>query len=329
MNVLHRLDSGQSARHIAKKLKICRTTVDRIRKKDRTGMLKSKGGRPSKLTAADKRRVRRTIMTGKADTATQLSAQLKAESNIELSPKTVGRTLKEGGLRAVTKKKKPRLSSRQKRLRMEFAQRHKEWTLEDWKRVIWSDETKIHRMGSGGRNWVWKRPGGEVKEQHIKKTVKHGGGNLMMWGCMTAQGVGYACRIDGTMNAELYTSILEDELQETVEYYGIQRDDYVFQQDNDPKHTSRLATQWLSDSGIEVLKWLPQSPDLNPIENLWHHLNRQLAEYEEEPKSVHELWERIESEWNKISPKVCMNLIESMPSRVQAVLKAKGGYTKY
>jgi DDE superfamily endonuclease len=78
-----------------------------------------------------------------------------------------------------------------------------------------------------------------------------------------------------------------------------------------------------------VLLWPAQSPDLNPIEHLWNHLKRRLAEYEVVPNGILELWERVEKEWNNIGAEVCHNLIESMPRRVAAVLKAKGGYTKY
>ena len=77
------------------------------------------------------------------------------------------------------------------------------------------------------------------------------------------------------------------------------------------------------------MKWPAQSPDLNPIEHLWHHINTRLRAYETPPNGVHELWERVEAEWEKIEPRVCQNLIESMPRRVAAVIKAKGGYTKY
>jgi len=90
--------------------------------------------------------------------------------------------------------------------------------MEDWKRVLWSDETKINRLGSDGRQWVWKKPGSAITDQHVKPTIKYGGGSLMVWGCMTTQGVGYSCRIDGRMDAELYTSILDDELLQTLEY---------------------------------------------------------------------------------------------------------------
>lgn len=75
--------------------------------------------------------------------------------------------------------------------------------------------------------------------------------------------------------------------------------------------------------------WPAQSLDLNPIEHLWSHLKRKLVEYEEPPKGIHELWERVQVEWDQIGAGVCQNLIESMPRRVEQVIKAKGGYTKY
>jgi hypothetical protein len=248
---------------------------------------------------------------------------------MELSTETVRRTLREAGMKAALKKKKPRLLARHKRQRVDFALRYKDWTVADWKRVIWSDETKINRFGSDGRKWIWKKAGSALTDQHVEGTVKYGGGGLMIWGCMTAQGVGYACRIDGRMDATLYVNILDDELLQTLEYYHLDRDDIVFQQDNDSKHTSAAARKWIEDHGIEVLEWPAQSPDLNPIEHLWEHLKRQLAAYENEPAGIHELWERVEVEWNKIPALVCIDLIESMPRRVAAVLKAKGGHTNY
>jgi hypothetical protein len=150
-----------------------------------------------------------------------------------------------------------------------------------------------------------------------------------MWGCMTAQGVGHACRIDGHLDAQLYTHILGDEFLGTLEDYGLEKDEIVFQHDSDPNHTSRLTRQWLEDNKVEVLGWPAQSPDLNPIEDLWDHLKRQLATHETEPPSIDELWERVEVEWDKIPAQVCIDLIESMPRRVAAVLKAKGGHTTY
>jgi transposase len=328
-NVISLLDAGLSTRQIARDLDLGNATVHRVREKARPNAQKSRGGRPAKFTAADKRRLIRAITSGQADTAPHAAQKLSNINGMKVSTETVRRALKEAGMKAVVKKNKPRLLQRHIRQRLDFALRYQHWTVEDWRRVVFSDETKINRLGSDGRSWVWKKPGGVLTEQHVQGTVKFGGGSLMIWGCMMAHGVGNACRIDGRMDAELYTRILSDELVQSVEYYGLELDEIVFQQDNDSKHTSHTAQKWFEDNGVEVLEWPAQSPDLNPIEHLWAHLKRQLSGYNTSPTSMHELWQRVEAEWNKIPAQVCIDLIDSMPRRVAAVLKAKGGYTKY
>ena len=151
----------------------------------------------------------------------------------------------------------------------------------------------------------------------------------MMWGCMTWEGAGYACRIHVKMDGDLYVKILDEELQESVRFYNKTKDDIIVQQNNDPKHTCKKAKQWFQDHEYQVMDWPAQSPDINPIEHLWHHLKRRLVEYEILPKGILELWDRVEEEWNKIPSEVHQNLIESMPRCVEAVMKAKRGYTKY
>ena len=141
----------------------------------------------------------------------------------------------------------------------------------------------------------------------------------MVWGCMTAEGVGFMCRIDGRMDAVLYQEILEDHLFQTIDYYGLDHNKFIFQQDSDSKHRSKLAMRWFKNNRVELLDWPAQSPDLNPIEHLWYHLKRRLGTYQELPKSIMELWERVEEEWEKIPKQVCLDLINSMPRRVAAV----------
>ncbi|KAI1003516.1 hypothetical protein K3495_g4694 [Podosphaera aphanis] len=106
-------------------------------------------------------------------------------------------------------------------------------------------------------------------------------------------------------------------------------DQQIFQQDIDPKHTARATISFLRSRDIKCLDRPAQSPDLNPIEHLWEELKRRLGTYHEPPKGVGELWQRVLREWALIPTSICRKLIESMPRRIEAVLAAKGGNTRY
>lgn len=254
---------------------------------------------------------------------------LKGDLNIQISRQTVARSLNEAGLKAAEKKKKPYINSRNMKKRFEFAKAHQHWTIEDWKRVIWTDESKVNRFQSEGRSWYWARDGESLQSHHVKQTVKFGGGSIMVWGCFTAKGPGFLCKIEERMDQYLYLSILEDELAKTIDYYSLDPEKIIFQQDNDPKHTAKSVIEYLSNQSFDLMIWPPQSPDLNPIENIWAYLKGRLNTYDSPPNGLLQLWERIETEWNKISKEFCLKLIESMPERMKAVLKVKGRWTKY
>ena len=113
---------------------------------------------------------------------------------------------------------------------------------------------------------------------------------------MSVYGVGNLVQIDGKMDMKLYCKILKDHLGSSIESYDDTLADFIFQQDSDPKHTSRLAQKWFADNKVEMLDWPAQSPDLNPIEHLWVYLKKRLSDYESMPTSIHELWIQLEKE---------------------------------
>lgn len=269
------------------------------------------------------------IVSGASKSVTELTKTLQENQNINIDRRTVARALNNRGLRAGEKKKKPGLSRKNIKARLEWAKTRKHWTVEDWNRVIFSDETKINRFNSDGSSWCWFSDSNQLEDRTVKVTFKHGGGGIMVWGCMTSKGVGYLCKIEETMDQHLYKSILEDDLINTIEFYELEPQEVIFQHDNDPKHKSKSVQEWLSNQEFDVLPWPAQFPDLNPIEHLWSEVKRKLNKFETPPKGLLELWERIEATRNAITPQICQNLIASMPRRIKEVIKAKGKWTKY
>jgi len=131
------------------------------------------------------------------------------------------------------------------------------------------------------------------------------------------------------MNKEDYLEILKDDLQQTFDYYGLDRATHYFQQDNDSKHSSKLVQKWLEKQEFEVLDWPPQSPDLNPIEHLWAWMKIRLNRFDTPPSGMLELWDRVQDIWNEFTAEECQRLVATMPDRIQAVLDAEGWWTDY
>lgn len=151
----------------------------------------------------------------------------------------------------------------------------------------------------------------------------------MVWGCITPDGVGPIVRIEGIMKKEDYLRILEENLPLALSKMPDRPENVIFQHDNDPKHSAKIVKEWLSSQIFGVMEWPAQSPDLNPIENLWAYLKRRLAGYAEAPKSINELWERILAEWNQIPVDYVSNLYTSMPKRLILLKKSKGYWINY
>ena len=150
----------------------------------------------------------------------------------------------------------------------------------------------------------------------------------MIWGCMSASGVGEVFLCEGRMNSKLYIDMLEEVLEPSIlKLVETDQEDYIFQQDNAPCHKSREAMKWFEENDVELLSWPPQSPDLSPIENLWHILKRRIAKHKCNSKNM--LKQKILEEWNAITPDVCKKLVHSMPHRIKLLIKSGGGSIKY
>ena len=206
---------------------------------------------------------------------------------------------------------------------------HENWTLENWNAVVYSDESKFNLCGSDGIQWCYRGPGEELDEWNVRQKIKHGGGCVMVWGCMTLHGFGRLCSVEGRMNAVQYISILEDSFLGTLQDQNINHHDIYFQQDNDPKHTSKLAKAWFQDNHIDVLDWPPNSPDMSIIENAWMQLASHMTLQNPCPSNTTKLFSAFQEEWAGLSKDYCASLYKSIPHQIKALSLAKGKWTKY
>lgn len=316
-------------REIARRLNIPPSTVsDTILRKDQTGSNRdrSRSGRPRVTSKAEDKYIVVVSKRNRRITAPEIQGQFNAHHGNKISLTTVKRRLRAANLCGRIAIKKPLLRRGNKQKRLKWAQVHKNWTVEDWKRVLWTDESKFEVFGQRRRVYVRRSVSEKMHPDCVIPTVKHGGGSVMVWGCFSFSGVGTLHRIHGTLDKNGYHSILSRyALPSGKQLVG---HGFVFQQDNDPKHTSHYCMNYLKmkqESGeLSLMEWPPQSPDLNPIELLWEELDRQVRK--ECPTSSEKLWDILQNAWQRIPSSVLEKLVLRMPRIVKSVLAAKGGF---
>ena len=297
-------------------------------------------GRPRKTSATFDRWILRTALT-----ETKLPfKELKAIANISVSEQTVRRRLKENGIRKWRALKRAMLTEEHAKKRLKWAKENQHWTIEDWTKVIWSDESAIQKDSDTRIVWVWRRQ--NKTEKYMPKNIvgKKRDGELsqMIWGCFMGNKLGPLAFIDGSIKKEQYIAILDQYLLEFIDALkadGLQ--DITFQQDNARPHAANLTRDWLKDTakqhGFIIIEWPPNSPDMNPIENLWAYLKLELHRRYPDIKYLSGspavikgiLKRRLFEVWWAIEEDILNKLMESIPKRVHALLKAKGWYTEY
>lgn len=305
---------GKTPEEIAAILGRTRQGISAILKKGLDYAPKARSGRPKVTTPAMDRRLVRY-----ASTQTMSAAQIKAVTATTASLRTVQRRLSTcSHLKYVKMAKKPPLTPRHKQQRLEWCREHMSWKAE-WKFVLFSDEKKFNLDGPDGWASYWHDL---RKEKRIFFSRAQGGGSVMVWAAFGSGGKTDIVFMNGRQDSRKYQEVLEKHLLPTAPQICGQN--WRFQQDNAPIHTSRSTKAWFEAKNVSVLDWPARSPDLNPVENLWGVLARKVYKGCRQFSNVADLKQSIQQCWAEIDNSLLERLIASMPHRVFHVINKNG-----
>uniref|UniRef100_A0AC34QLD3 Transposase n=1 Tax=Panagrolaimus sp. JU765 TaxID=591449 RepID=A0AC34QLD3_9BILA len=326
--IVQALKDGKTQEQVSKDFHVSRSTVRNVFLRFKAnGHVKRKigSGRPKLTTVREDRALKRMSVDNPRLNAVQLNQDFNDMFDKNISVSTTKRRLKACGLNGRRPAKKPYVSMKNRKARLDFAREHLNWGIHDWQKVIWSDESKFLLFGSDGISYVRRPVNERFNPKYQIPTVKHGGGSIMVWGCFTRSGVGPLHKVEGIMDQFQYRDILEKQMLPFARAKKIRG--WLFQQDNDPKHTSKTVKDYFKSKKIRVLSWPSQSPDLNPIEHLWEILDRRCRG--KNVSNIEQKLKLLQEEWYNIPKSVLEQLVDSMPRRCQAVIESKGFPTKY
>lgn len=270
----------------------------------------SKGaGRPKVVTKELSQKIRRYIEKNPSISLRSLVTKL----NGAVSRSTLSRHLKSLGYKNTIPKAAPMLTEVQKKKRLKWAKKHLN---DNWSKTFFTDETAFQLFRNTVGQWYkGKKPICRVPKNRTK---------IFAWGGFSKTGKVSLFCFKGIMTGEFYVGILEKRIAEIKSLMGKR---WRFQQDNDPKHTSGVAKSYLESYVPKVLEWPANSPDLNPIENIWGIVKTNVEK--RKPQNLGDLESFLVEEWDAVPETTLKNAVQSMRKRCELVIENNGDHIDY
>ncbi|GFW77096.1 transposable element Tcb2 transposase [Trichonephila clavipes] len=304
--IIGKIEEGRKITDVAREFDIAHSFVTRLWKSFKTtGMCSRRhgGDRVRSTTPAEDTYIVLSAKRNRRTTAQQVANQFLAASGKQISRKTVTRRLRGEGLYARRPVVCVPLARQYRTARLQWCREHHNWTEQDWACVLFSDECR-------------KYPGkGRISDMQYHGVGRHQWPHAPTCGC------------EWDYDGQRY--IDEVLLPHVCLFRGAVGDKFVFMDDNATCHRTLAVQDCLDSKGIQRLVWPARSPDLNPIENVWDALGRQVAGRNYPPTNKNTLIRALKEEWDKLPQHLLDNFVQSMVRRVECCITLHGGHIPY
>lgn len=324
------IDDGRSQRYAARSLNLSEAKVRRAVARFReTGQLTRRvgSGRPRCTSNIDDRFIVLQTVRNRFQNAVTTNNRLRRTRHTNVSDSTVRRRLKESDFHARRPATAPKLLRRHRLARLAFARERQNWNLQQWSKVLFSDESRFCLWSADGRQRVWRRRGERYDQNMFSERTSYEGGSVMVWAGISLESRTELCVLPrNSLNAVGYTRVVEEHVVPFAPFIG---EGFILMQDNARPHVARIVNEYLDEAGIERMPWPAISPDMNPIEHLWDQLGRRVRGRENAPENLQKLTAALVEEWANIPQENIANLIRSMPRCLETLIRVRGGNTRY
>ncbi|MBJ5491542.1 transposase [Salmonella enterica subsp. enterica serovar Derby] len=270
---------GHSISEVVQALGFSRATVSRVYREyidsGKTIPARANCRGQQRVDERGHRRLARIVTADRRATVQEITRQFNAGALKRVSSHTIQNHLLAMGYRSHRPTRVPQRTAHHRAQRLAWVREHHPWTLDMWKNVAWTDESRFTLVHADGRVRVRRKPHEAMDPSCQQGTLQAGGGGILVWGLFTWTEMGPLVRVTSSLTGQRYREILDDHV---LPFVRLQHPtgDLSLQQDNAPCHRSRIVSEWLDEHSSDVtsLPWPARSPDLNIIEHIWDAIER-------------------------------------------------------
>lgn len=283
-------------------------------------------GRPKKFNERDLRSLKRSATNNPENSV----ARIGSGAGLEAHHQTIVKYLKKLNLKSFIKLKRPKLTARHIRDRLQWARSHANLDLDAWKGWSFSDESSVELDCCEGVQRVVINRGQRYEPRFLAGKRQNGGGKLMIWSYISWNGVGPLEFIEGGMDGPKYKRLLHRHvLPHCLTQMGPNGEVHTYMDDGASCHNCDLVIDYCAEKGIKRPDWPANSPDMNPIEWVWGDMKLKLSALPQKPASIAELKLILTRIWGEYTVEYIQKLYGTMENRIQTLIAKNGANTNF